>query len=219
MRSSNIPQFQENQRSSNNFQLRDICISFVYNQVIGNALKNMRNILIILIFTLTQSSCSGQNQKMADSLFYAANERLKTNPENIDSLDIKQSIADYTEAIKLNSKFWQAYRNRARLYQQGNEFGKSITDLTTALKYADKNSAINLHDMRAYSYYSLGQYQNAISDWTIAVDNLGNPSLALYQRAKAHWQLGQKEKSCADFKKAIELDKSLADNNKMIKCE
>ncbi len=185
----------------------------------GNANKDMRNILTILILSLTLNSCNGQNQKKADSLFYAANDKLKTNSENIDSLDIKQSIADYTEAIRLNSKFWQAYRNRSRLYQQIKEFDKAIVDLTTALKYADKNSAINLHDMRAYSYYALGKYQNAIADWTIAVDNLGNPSLALYQRAKAEWEIGQKEKACADFKKATELDKNLGNDNKIIKCE
>lgn len=179
----------------------------------------MRNILLILVLSLTLNSCNGHNQKKANSLFYAANDRLKTNSENIDSLDIKQSIADYTEAIRLNSKYWQAYRNRSRLYQQIEEFDKAVVDLTTALKYANKSSSINLHDMRAYSYYALGMYQNAIADWTIAVDNLANPSLALYQRAKAEWELGQKEKACADFNKATELNKNLGIDKKIIKCE
>ncbi|HYV90304.1 MAG TPA: tetratricopeptide repeat protein [Chitinophagales bacterium] len=172
-----------------------------------------------VISLLTFVSCNGQNHERADSLFYSANERLKTNMFEIDSFEIQKSIVDYSEAIRLNPKFWQAYRNRSRLYQQTKQFDKAIMDLTTALKYADKNSSVNLHDMRAYSYYELGNYQDAILDWNIAVDNLGNPSHALLHRAKAKWQFGQRNEACLDYEKAIELNKDLVMEKEFIECE
>ena len=139
--------------------------------------------------------------------------------ERIDSLDIQRSIEDYSQAINLDSTFWQAYRNRSRLYHKIKQFDRAIEDLTLALNYSDSNSAINLYDMRAYSYYALGQYPNAIADWSIAVENLGNPSLALLQRAKAEWLIGEKEKSCSDFIRATQLDKGLVGSKEFIKCE
>jgi len=179
----------------------------------------MREILTLSIFTLTLSVCFGQNQKKIDSLFYGANGRLKKSPENVTASDIEKSIADFTEVIKLKPRFWQAYRNRSRLYEQIKDYPKAIADLTTAMKYADKSSLFYLHDMRAYSYYALKQYHKAIADWSITIKTDGNPRYALLQRAKAEWLIGQKDKACIDFKKAIELDRSLIELKEFIECE
>ena len=179
----------------------------------------MRKLSCFIFITFILISCNNQNKKNAESFFYAANDRLKNVPEKIDSIIINQCISDYTNAIKLNPKFWQAYRNRAGLYADIKQFKKAINDLTTALQYADKNSAINLHDMRAYSYYGLQYYDKAIQDWTIAVDNLANPSFALLQRAKARWMSGHKAKACEDYKKVVQLDKTLDEKKEFLKCE
>jgi len=179
----------------------------------------MRQIIITLFSLLIFSLCNGQNYKTADSLFYIANARLKTSSQNIDSTDIYESIADYSKAVRLNPKFWQAYRNRSQLYYQTKQYDKAIIDLTLALKYADKTSAINLYDMRAYSYYELGQLKNAITDWTIAVNHLENPSYALLQRAKAKWRLGKKDDACEDYIKAIKQNQYLSGSKEFIECK
>jgi tetratricopeptide (TPR) repeat protein len=178
----------------------------------------MKYIFPTLIFALSFTFSYGQNKK-ADSLFYVANSGIKALSEDIDSLDVSKSIAGYSEAIKINSKFWQAYRNRSRLYYRTKQFDKAVADLTLAIQYADEISTPYLHDMRAYCYYALGDYKNAITNWTIAMENFESPGLALLGRAKAEWQLGQKDKSCLDYKRAIQLDKSLIEKNDLIKCD
>ena len=185
----------------------------------NNTKKYVREIWTLSFFTLALSFCYGQNQIKIDSLFYGANGRLKKSPENVTASDIEKSIADFTKVIKLKPRFWQAFRNRSRLYHQIKEYDKAIADLTVALKYADKSSLFYLHDMRAYSYYALGQYKKAIADWNIAVASDGNPGSSILQRAKAEWLIGQKDKACIDFKKAIELDRSLIERKEFIKCE
>ena len=179
----------------------------------------MLKISCLISVTLILISCKEQNQKQADNFFYAAVDRQKSSAQEIDSNIIRQCITDYTNAIKLSPKFWEAYRNRGGLYNEEKQFDKAIADLTISLKYADENSATNIHDMRAYAYYGLKEYVKAIEDWTIAVDELADPGIVLLQRAKAKWLNGQKESACEDYKKAIQIHKSLEKNKEFIKCE
>jgi tetratricopeptide (TPR) repeat protein len=164
-----------------------------------------------------------QDFNKADSLFNEANNRLKTSKGALDSITIVECISKYTNAIKYNQNFWQAYRNRSRLYFRIRNFEEGINDLTHALNLADSNNLANLYDERASFYFELKSFDKAIEDWTRAIEGLGDnklstPSLALFQRAKSHWFLGNNEKSCSDYMKALQLEAKLEEQNHIIFC-
>ena len=176
---------------------------------------------IIFIFTLFLFSCYGQeNVKKAYQLFASANSRLKTTFEDIDSIMIATSIAEYTEAIRLYPKFAYAYRNRSRWYERTGRYKEAINDLTLAIKYADTGDGYYLRGMRALSYYQLGLYDSAIMDLDFAIiRNDGSMPYYLLTKAKALYKQGKKEAACTCYQKAIAISPRLADEKEFLECE
>lgn len=164
------------------------------------------------------TSVLAQNSAKADSLFEAANTKSKVSMEHLDSALITDCIADYTQAIKLNPKLWQAYRNRSRLLLVTKKYDHALRDLNKAMYLADKASLVNLYDMRAQVYYEMARYKEAIDDWTIVIKGLGNPAYAYLHRAKAKWQLGQHSQGCDDFSKALQLDSNVREQKEFLNC-
>jgi tetratricopeptide (TPR) repeat protein len=178
----------------------------------------MKLSFLLFLTGISLTSC-GQKMAKADSLFDVANSRMKVHEEEIDSARIYQSLADFTEAIKLKPKFWQAYRQRSRLYVRLHQYQKAIDDITVAIKHAGKADAASLHGMRAESYYALKQYDAAISDWTAYINDISNNSFAMLERAKAYWMKGNKLNACADYKAAVAGDKSLEAQKEFLVCD
>src|SRR4030095_3902037 len=47
---------------------------------------------------------------------------------------LDRAVADYTEAIRLDPRYFDAYEGRGWAYDHAGEFDKAIADFTTALK-------------------------------------------------------------------------------------
>ncbi len=122
------------------------------------------------------------------------------------------AIAEYTEAISLDSSYVEALTNRGVLRDLENDHAAAIKDYTLAIR-------INPADATAYSkrasiYASLGRFDEAVADYSAAI-NLDSstyefdPTLhfanAYFGRGEAYYKLGKLDKAIADFDSALVL--------------
>ena len=76
--------------------------------------------------------------------------------------DQDKAIADYTEAIRLDPKYADAYNRRADAYEIDGEYDKAIADFTAAIRLNPKDA--NLYRSRSGTYGNLGQQEKADAD-------------------------------------------------------
>lgn len=120
----------------------------------------MKNITVffILIIAILLTSCN--KQKKADIHFEQGSTYYKKGLYN-------EAIEEYTKAIKLNSKFAEAYNQRGIAYYKKGETDKAIKDFSKAIelnpkyKHAYNNRGIVLENKTLYT--------DAIKDYTTFV--------------------------------------------------
>jgi tetratricopeptide (TPR) repeat protein len=135
--------------------------------------------------------CRGQD---FDAMFDEYTLAIKRNPKDSEAfmnragiaprvsahkkIDYKGQIADITEALRINPKQPDAYRQRAEAYKQQGEFKKAIQDYTQSLNelteyikdykgpHGPELRAVEmgLYMDRAQAYESLGDYKHALDD-------------------------------------------------------
>ncbi len=122
-----------------------------------------------------------------------------------DLKDYKGAIADYDEAIRLNSKYADAIYNRGLAKKKLGDFKDAIDDYT---------KAIELNPKEAEAYYSrgnanddLGDFKGAIADHDEAIKLNSKYANAYYNRALARRKLGDEEGHDADMEMYEKLEK------------
>ncbi len=120
--------------------------------------------------------------------------------------DYDQAIVEYTEAIRIDPKYRDAYFNRGTTYHFGKrDYDRAIADYTQAIqldpKIADSFSA------RGVAYFDSKQYDLAITDQTEAI-RLDPNSRDAYFRRGVVYRNGKRDPThaVADFTEAIRLD-------------
>lgn len=118
--------------------------------------------------------------------------------------DYPRAIEEFTHAIRLHSKYANAYFNRAELYYELERYAPAIEDYSRAI--AMNESDPQYHNSRAHARFMLGEYPEALVDYQRA-SALGIDS-AVYQTdlADAYHFLGQWEQAAAAYRAAIALD-------------
>ena len=112
-----------------------------------------------------------------------------------------EAIADFSEAIKRDSDFIQAYENRgvAKFYLNDNP--GAIADYTKALEINPND--YNTHGRRGWARFYVHDYRGAIADYTSAIKNGRDNTLYYNIRGQAKFQLQDYEGAIADFNKVI----------------
>lgn len=112
------------------------------------------------------------------------------------------AIADFTEAIRLDAKFFEAYANRGMTYAKQRRFKRAIADYNQALKLkADVKVVVN----RGVAYDALGKYDAAIRDIDYAIAKKLRDHVLYSVRGLARLNKGDYALAIADFDRAIEL--------------
>jgi tetratricopeptide (TPR) repeat protein len=175
----------------------------------------MKKTIFLITFILIHTHINAQ-KKSAQDYFYEANGILKIDEP--DSATTKKSIKLYSKALSINPKHWASLRNRARGYMFLKKYDDAIIDLNKAIKIISYEKHPELIEMRGECFYEKKKYQNAINDFNIYLPLIGDKSYVLMSIAKAYWKLGNKEKACLSYKKAVKENPNIEPKNSFLKC-
>jgi tetratricopeptide (TPR) repeat protein len=122
-----------------------------------------------------------------------------------------KAIQDYTEAIRLNAKYAEAYYNRGFIWD---EKMRNITNNVRDYAVPDYTEAIRLNPNYAEAYYqrghahlnSTGNWDQAIADFTQAIRINPNYAEAYYQRGIVYYNRGDIGRTRADWEQTLRLN-------------
>jgi tetratricopeptide (TPR) repeat protein len=119
-----------------------------------------------------------------------------------------QALADFSEAIRIDSNYADAFDNRGVVYCTLRQYDKSIADLSRAIKlYPEFAKAYN---NRGITYMNLRQWNKAIADYSMALKISHNFTDGYFNRGAAYYLEGKLDSAIADFSKVIEIDPKYA---------
>ena len=120
-----------------------------------------------------------------------------------DKGDLDLAIADYTEAIRVNRNYAEAFYNRGIAFHDKGELDLAITDYTEAIKLnIDYAGAFN---NRGRAYSSKGDLDLGIADYTDAIRLDPQASGAYNNRGNAYAAKGNLDLAIVDSTEAIRL--------------
>ncbi len=125
----------------------------------------------------------------------------------ITNLNLKQydkAIADFSQAIEIDSDYARAYNNRGVLYKDIKQYDKAIDDYSHAIEIDPKNPTAWYS--RGNAYNDLHQYDNAVADYSRAIEIDPKDTDAYNSRGIAYRNIQQYDRAISDFSKALEID-------------
>ncbi|CEJ44475.1 TPR repeat-containing protein [Umezakia ovalisporum] len=119
------------------------------------------------------------------------------------------SPGDYTQAIKLNPNYADAYYNRGIFYYSQGEWDLAVADFTQAIKL-NPNYA-GAYFCRGVVYGNQEEWDLALADFTQAIKLNPNDALAYNNRGIVYGEQGEWDLALADYTQAIKLNPNDAD--------
>lgn len=146
------------------------------------------------------------------------------------------AMADLSKAIEINPDHMSAYVLRGSSHYNLEDFESAVRDYTTAIEIAtratggvkltitdrrgnviesgtssgpDPDLAITYYN-RALARYALGEYQEAVEDYTLAIDNENDKISTFYNRGIAKDALGDYAGAAEDYSRVLEIDPGIA---------
>ncbi len=118
---------------------------------------------------------------------------------------LSEARKSYDDAIKANSRFAQAYCDRATVHVRTGNYKAALDDYNTALEIMP--NAYYVYLMRADARANMGNFSAAIQDITYAIQaSEGEDDFPfLNARGKMYGRWGKYQKAMADFNACIEL--------------
>lgn len=155
----------------------------------------MREQLLIFAVLLMSFACYSQTKDKVAKEYY------DNGCEKISGKDFPGAIADFTEAIKRDSGFIQAYENRGVAKFYLNDMRGAIDDYNKALEINPDD--YNTHGRRGWAEFSVHEYKEAIDDFTKAMGGAKNDTPYHYIRGQAKYYLQDYKGAIADFNNVI----------------
>jgi tetratricopeptide (TPR) repeat protein len=118
--------------------------------------------------------------------------------------DLKRAIADFTQAIRLNPKYRDAYMNRGYAWYTAGDWRRGIADYSEAIKI-DPTYA-RAYYLRSQLWVGIGERRKAIADLTELIRLDPNDAELYRDRAMIWFDEGDEDRGIADFLEAIRLN-------------
>jgi tetratricopeptide (TPR) repeat protein len=115
-----------------------------------------------------------------------------------------KAIADFSQAISLNPKKYEAYGNRGVSYSAKGKYDKAIDDYNQVIFLNPKDE--QAYNNRANNYLYKGEYDKAIADYTQAISLNPKDDKAYNNRGIDYSDKGEYDKAIADYTQAISLN-------------
>jgi len=117
---------------------------------------------------------------------------------------LDKTIADYTQAIRLDPNNSSAYIHRGYVYYAKGDYNRAIADYDQAIKLAPNRE--DAYNNRGYVYADKGDLNAAIADYDQAIRLDPNFTAAYKNRGNAYYNKGDLDAAIVDYTKAIRLD-------------
>ena len=152
-----------------------------------------------------------------DCALGACAEAIRLDPQNADAYYCRammlrdkgerdKALADMDEAIKLRGDKAPFYALRGLLYGDKNMYEKGLADLNRMIELMGGDATHYDYARRGDFYYELDKPEEAIKDYTRAIELKPDYQYHYSDRATAYEKLGKKELAEADKKKAEDLE-------------
>jgi tetratricopeptide (TPR) repeat protein len=173
-----------------------------------------------LVFnTMEQFRLHGRSQEarqMSDQVIQSYDQVIKIAPTAqvytsrgaayYDKGDLKQAIADYSQAVALDPKDSYAYNDRGAAYDDQNDYTHAIADYTQAIAL-DPNYTF-AYSNRGNTYRHMNDLDHAIADYSQAITLDPKFAAAYANRGLSYHNKGDLDHAIADYDQAITLDPS-----------
>lgn len=121
----------------------------------------------------------------------------------------QDTIADLSQAIKINPKYIAAYNNRGLTYLELKQYPQAMADVNQAIKINPNHA--ESYKNRGNVYLALKQYRQAIKEFDQSIKINPKYDKAYYERGNAYYDLKIYRQATADFTQAIEINPKYAD--------
>jgi lipoprotein NlpI len=118
--------------------------------------------------------------------------------------DHDRAIADFSEAIRLDPKYAEAYSERGFAYRMKGDLDRAVADYTEAIRLDPKDPIP--HYNRGIAYRAKGDLDRAVADFNEAIRLEPKDAIAYRGRGLAYLYAGNPAKALADVSQATELD-------------
>jgi lipoprotein NlpI len=118
--------------------------------------------------------------------------------------DNDRAIADYSEAIRVNPKYANAYIGRGSAWYAKKDFDRAIADYDEAIRIDPKNGLAYLD--RGYAWSAKKDFDRAIADYDEAIRRYPTYAEAFDLRGHAWQTKGNLDRAIADFGETIKID-------------
>lgn len=122
-----------------------------------------------------------------------------------DQGDRDKALADMDEAIRLKGDEAKYYGLRGLLYSDKNMWDKGLTDVNRQIELLGSDATHYDFGRRGDFYLELGKFEEAVKDYTRAIELRPDYQYHYSDRAIAYEKLGKNDLAEADKKKAEEL--------------
>jgi tetratricopeptide (TPR) repeat protein len=121
--------------------------------------------------------------------------------------EIERAVGCYEAAIKLAPTYARAYANLGFVLNKQGEYERAIEILSKGIEISNDSAILHrLHDNRGFARSNLKHYEDAIADFTTALEHNPNNPRVYYHRAESKALAEHYEDAYSDVLRALRID-------------